>query len=160
MFIYLSGQRRPRFNARRDPSGRNKMRRYFAVIAAVAGTALLAGSAFAADLKDAEIKELISGKTIYLALDAGTVTGATGTGMIYYNPDGTALYKLPDGKTWHGTWTIKDNQGCVVWKEATNNACTRYDKAGDVITMINVATGKPRGKLVKTAAGNAENIAP
>ena len=39
-----------------------------------------------------------------------------------------------------------------------NNACTRYDKQGDTITLINIATGKARGKIVKTAPGNAENL--
>ena len=136
------------------------MRSFVTVISTLVGTACLAGSAMAADLKDAEIKELISGKTIYLELAAGTVTGATGTGAIYYNADGTALYKTGKGDIWHGAWTIKDNQGCVVWKETPNNACTRYDKQGDVITMINVATGVARGKLIKTAPGNAEKLAP
>ena len=41
------------------------MRSFVSVIATLVGTACLAGSAMAADLKDAEIKELISGKTIY-----------------------------------------------------------------------------------------------
>ena len=129
-------------------------------IATFVGTAFLAGSAMAADINDAEIKELISGKTVYLELAAGTVTGTTGTGAIYYNADGTALYKTGKGDIWHGTWTIKGNQGCVVWKETPNNACTRYDKAGDVVTLFNVATGQARGKILKTAAGNAEKLAP
>jgi hypothetical protein len=127
---------------------------------AVASTACLAGSAIAADLKDAEIKDLISGKTVYLELAAGSVTGTTGTGAIYYNPDGTVLYRTGKGDIWHGSWTIKNNQGCVVWKEIPNNACTRYDKQGDVITLINVANGQARGKISKTAAGNAEKLAP
>lgn len=121
---------------------------------------VMAGSAYAADLKDADIKELISGKSVYLELTAASVTGAAGNGVIYYAADGTALYKTAKGEMWHGTWTIKDNQGCVVWKETPNNACTRYDKQGDTITLINVATGQPRGKVTKTAAGNPEKLAP
>ena len=120
----------------------------------------LIGTALAADMTGAEIKELITGKTVYLELAAGSVTGATGQGAIYYNTDGNALYKTAKGDMWHGTWTIKDNTGCVVWKETPNNACTRYDKQGDVITLINVATGQARGKITKTAAGNAEKLAP
>ena len=46
------------------------------------------------------------------------------------------------------------------WKELPNNACTKYDKEGDTITFINAQTGQTRGKVVKTAAGNAENLAP
>jgi len=89
-----------------------------------------------------------------------SVTGAQGLGVIYYDPNGTVLYKTPKGVIWHGTWTIKDNTACVDWKESPNNPCTKYDKQGDAIMSINVATGVARGKVVKTAPGNAENLAP
>jgi hypothetical protein len=29
---------------------------------------------------------------------------------------------------------------------------------GDVVTVINVSAGQPRGKIVKTADGNVENL--
>jgi hypothetical protein len=70
------------------------------------------------------------------------------------------LYKTPKGEMWHGTWTIKDNTACNDWKELPNNACTKYEKEGDTITLINAQTGQTRGKVIKTAAGNAENLAP
>jgi hypothetical protein len=136
------------------------MRSITRTVAILAAILPLARSAMAADLSGAEIKELISDKTVFLELAAGTVTGATGTGIIYYSADGTVLYKTGKGEMWHGTWTIKDNLGCVIWKETPNNACTRYDKQGDVITLINVATGQPRGKIIKTAPGNSEKLAP
>ena len=126
---------------------------------AVAGSLCLVGSAMAADMTGAEIKEYISGKSVYLELGAGSVA-APGQGEIYYNPDGTALYKTGKGELWHGTWTIKDNTACVVWKETPNNACTRYDKTGEAISIINATTGQVRGKVTKTAAGNAEKLAP
>ena len=124
-----------------------------------AGSACLVGSAAAADMTGAEIKEYISGKTLYIDFTAASAA-APGQGMIFYAPDGSALYKTGKGDMWHGTWTIKDNTACVVWKELANNACTRYDKAGDVVSIINVATGQVRGKVTKTAAGNAEKLAP
>ena len=129
-----------------------------AVISAI-GSFFLVGSAAAADLTGAQIKELISGKSVYLENSATSTAGA-GQGVIYYAADGTALYKTGSGKILHGTWTIKDNTACIDWKEAPNNPCTRYDKQGDTITTFNVATGQPRGKVLKTAAGNAEKIAP
>ncbi len=129
----------------------------FAFIGAIG----LAASASAADLTGAEIKTLISGKTVYMEIGGGgSVTGASGPGMIYYSADGNAVFKTPKGEMWTGKWTIKDNTGCVEWKQATANACTRYDKQGDTITLINMATGQPRGKIVKTADGNAEKLAP
>jgi hypothetical protein len=120
----------------------------------------LIGSATAAEMTGAEIKELISGKSVYLELTAASVTGSAGQGVIYYAPDGSALYKTAKGVMWHGTWTMKDNTACVDWKESPNNPCTKYDKQGDTITTINVATGQARGKVLKTAAGNAEKLAP
>ena len=124
------------------------------------GASFWIGSALAADMTAAEIKELIVGKTVYLELTAASVAGAAGQGVIYYAPDGTSLYKTAKGVMWHGNWTFKDNTVCNVWKEAPSNACTGYVKNGDVITITNVTTGQVRGKVTKTAAGNAEKLAP
>jgi len=38
--------------------------------------------------------------------------------------------------------------------------CVRYDKAGDVVTVIDATSGQTRGKIVKTASGNAEKLTP
>ncbi len=109
-------------------------------------------AAAAADLTGAEIKAMISDKSVYLDIGGGGgVTGATGAAVIYYATDGTAVFRTPKREIWTGKWTIKDNTACVEWKQAPTNACTRYDKQGDTITLINVATGQPRGKIVKTA---------
>ena len=130
-------------------------------IAVVTTTSVcLIGAAAAAELTGAEIKELITGKSVYLELTAASATGTPGQGVIYYDPDGSALYKTTKGVMWHGKWTMKDNSACVDWKEAPNNPCTKYDKQGDTITIINVATGQVRGKVLKVATGNAEKLAP
>jgi len=129
------------------------------VVIAAIGSSCLIGSATAAEMTGAEIKELVSGKTVYLDLTA-SVTGTNGTGVIYYDANGTLLYKTPKGVMWHGTWTINDNTACNDWKEMPNNACSKYDKQGDAVSIINVQTGQTRGKIVKTAPGNAENLAP
>lgn len=126
---------------------------------AVIGSACLIGSATAADMTGAQIKDLISGKSVYLE-NTATSTGGAGQGVIYYAADGSALFKTAKGSIQHGTWAIKENTVCINWKEVPNNPCTRYDKQGDTITVINVATGQPRGKILKTVAGNAEKIAP
>ena len=128
---------------------------------ALAGAIGLAATASAADLTGADIKTMISGKTMYLEVGGGgTATGASGPGVIYYGADGSALYKTPKGEMWTGKWTIKDNTQCTEWKQAPSNACTRYDKQGDTVTLFNTATGLARGKIVKTADGNAEKLAP
>jgi len=125
-------------------------------IVLAASLALCATAAHASEMTGAEIKALISGNTSYLALD--TPTAGTGEGIIYYNADGTATFKTPKGAIWHGPWTVKDNTLCIDWKEMPNNPCTRYDKQGADILLINVATGKPRGKIVKVVPSNAEKL--
>ena len=129
------------------------------VVTTAIGSICLLGSATAAELTGAEIKDLISGKSVYLELTA-SITGTQGQGIIYYDPNGTALYKTPKGVMWHGTWKIDGNTACTDWKEQANNPCTKYDKQGDTISTINVATGVARGKITKSVPGNAEKLTP
>jgi len=117
-------------------------------------------SAMAAELTGPEIKDLIGGKSVYSQTTAASSTGTAGQGVIYYAADGTALYKTPSGATWHGTWVIKDNTACIDWKERPNNPCSKYDKQGDTISILNATNGEVRAKIVKIVAGNAENITP
>jgi hypothetical protein len=124
-----------------------------------AGFVCLMGPVSAAELTGAEIKDLISGKSLYMEFSAAS-TGGVGKGVIYYAADGSALYKTAPGALWRGTWTIKDNTSCTDWKESPNNPCSKWDKQGDVLTQINIATGKSRGTLVKAVAGNSEKLAP
>jgi hypothetical protein len=129
------------------------------VIGAMASFALI-GYAAAAELNGAEIKDLLSGKTIYLETTANSATGTAGQGVIYFAADGTALYKTAKGVMWHGKWEIKGDTNCSNWKEAPDAPCTKYEKQGDMISLVNAATGQVRGKITKIAAGNAEKLAP
>jgi hypothetical protein len=128
---------------------------------AVAAAAIgLFGPALAADLTGTEITALISGKTLYIETTATSAAGQAGQGVIYRAEDGTVLYRTPGGAIWHGKSEIKGNTNCIDWKERPGTGCTRYDKTGDVITIIDVTTGQIRAKIVRTAAGNAEKLAP
>ena len=80
--------------------------------------------------------------------------------MIYWAEDGSALYKTPSGAMLHGKWGVKGNTNCTDWKERPNTACTRYDKVGDTVTVFDTVSGQVRAKIVKTAPGNAEKLAP
>lgn len=120
----------------------------------------LTAPALAADLTGAEIKALLYGKTIYLETTAASVSGKAGQGVIYWAEDGTALYKTPDGAILHGKSQIKDNTNCTEWKERPGLACTRYDKQGEVITILDAKSGQVRSKIVKSTPGNPEKLAP
>jgi len=128
----------------------------------ITGTAVagLTAPAVAAELTGPEIKALLSGKTVYLEATAASSSGQAGQGVIYWAEDGTALYKTPSGAVMHGKWEIKANSNCVEWQERPNMGCVRYDKTGDVITAVDVASGQVRAKITKTAPGNAEKLAP
>jgi hypothetical protein len=80
--------------------------------------------------------------------------------VIYWNADGTALYKAPTGNMMHGKWETKGNTLCADWKERPGTGCVRYEKAGDAVTVIDAASGQTRAKIVKTAPGNAEKLTP
>jgi len=129
----------------------------FIVAAGVVG---LISSAFAADMTGAQIKTFLSGNTVYLQTTAASASGQAGQGIIYWATDGTALYKTPSGAMMHGKWQIKENTNCTEWKERPGTGCVRYDKTGDTVTVIDVASGQSRAKIVKTAAGNAEKLTP
>jgi hypothetical protein len=109
-----------------------------------------------------EIKAHSIGKTQYVELGAGSVTGQSGQGVIYRAEDGTAIYKTPSGAIWTGTWEFKGNTLCSTWKQATTPGptCSRYDKTGDAVTVLDATTGAVRVKVLKTAPGNAEKLAP
>jgi hypothetical protein len=130
------------------------------VVTTAIATICMLGSAAAAELTGAEIKELISGKSLYLETTSASVTGTPGQGVLYYAADGTALYKTPKGGMWHGTWKIVGNTTCTDWKEAPNNPCVKYEKQGDTTSIVHAATGQTRAKVLRIAAGNAENLAP
>jgi hypothetical protein len=129
-------------------------------IMVVTGVVGIISSAFAADMTGAEIKAYLSGKTAYLEATAASAGGAAGQGVIYWAADGTALYKTPTGAMLHGKWEVKGNTNCTDWKERPGTGCVRYDKAGDVVTVIDVGSGQTRAKIVKTAPGNAEKLMP
>ena len=120
----------------------------------------LIGSARATEMTGSEIKAFNSGKTVYLETTAASATGKAGQGVIYWAADGTALYKTPSGAMWHGKWEIKGNTACADWKEKPNNPCVRYDKTGEAVTVLDSLSGQTRAKVVKTAPGNAEKLAP
>jgi hypothetical protein len=139
------------------------MRSYILVIFATSAAAIAAVSpASAADMTAAEIKASAIGVTQYVELGAASVTGQAGQGMIYRAEDGTVLYKTPKGAIWSGTWEFKGNTLCTTRKQATTPGatCSRYEKTGDTISVFDAATGALRVKVLKTAPGNAEKLAP
>jgi hypothetical protein len=126
----------------------------------VAIAAGMTPSAQAADMTGAEIKLFLAGKTAYLETTAASAGGQAGQVVIYWVDDGTALYKTPAGVVMHGKWEVKGNTNCTEWKERPNTGCVRYDKTGDVVTVVDVNTGQVRAKIVKTAPGNVEKLGP
>jgi hypothetical protein len=127
---------------------------------AAAASVCLIGPAMAAEMTGAELKEFHSGKTVYAETTAASASGSSGQSVLYFAPDGTVLYKTPKGAMWHGTWAVKGNTLCNDWKENPNTPCRKYDKQGDVISVINSENGQAVAKIVKTAPGNAENLKP
>ena len=72
------------------------MRLIGSVVIIVAGSIALSGSAMAADMTGAAIKELISGKTVYVELTEAP-PAELGRGVIYYAPSSAELYTTAMG---------------------------------------------------------------
>ncbi len=131
------------------------MRVPFFALAAFVATAPLA--AHAADLTAAQIQDMTLGKTLYMNFEANTTAGQ-GAGFIYYPDAKSVILKTPTGAIWHGVRTVKGDTVCIEWKEQPNTGCTRFDKTGDVMTLIRIDTNKPRGTVTKVVAGNPERL--
>jgi hypothetical protein len=128
---------------------------------AAIGVGALVSSAFAADMTGAEIKAFLTGNTAYLETTTASASGQAGQVVIYWGKDGTALYRTPSGTMMHGKWQTKGNTNCTEWKERPGTGCVRYEKEADnTVTVIDATSSKTRAKIVKTAPGNAEKLAP
>jgi hypothetical protein len=125
----------------------------------IIATCTLGEKVLAADMNGADIKTLLVGNTAYLETTAASASGQAGQSVIFWNADGTAINKTASGTIMPGTWEIKANTLCAVWKEKPMG-CVRFDKAGDVVTLIDVASGQVRAKISRTAAGNVEKLTP
>lgn len=137
------------------------MKTRYAVALAAAFWVGIGSVACAADMTGAEIKAFLSGKTSYLETTAASVAGQVGQAKMFLAEDGTVFYKKPDDGMLHGKWEIRGNTLCIDWKDTPDkNACARYDKTGDTVTILDGATGQVRAKIVKTASGNAEQLMP
>ena len=129
-------------------------------VVVAAGMISFVTSAFAAEMTGAEIRGLFSDMTAYIETTTASGSGSAGRSIIFWAGDGTALYKTPSGAMMHGRWSIKDNTLCAEWKERPNTGCIRYDKVGETVTAYDAKTGELRAKILKTAPGNAEKLAP
>jgi hypothetical protein len=130
------------------------------VAVATAATIGLITTALAAEMTGAEVTTFFSGKTAYIDTTAASGSGTAGQSVIYWASDGAALYKTPSGAMFHGRWEIKANTLCAEWKERPNTGCIRYDKTGETVTAYDAKSGELRAKILKTAPGNAEGLAP
>ena len=128
--------------------------------ASISVIALLSTPAIAADMTGDELGKFLIGRTYYLEVTAGGTLAHSGRAILYFSPDGVVLNRIPSGKIQQGAWTIDGNTVCVTWKDLPPNPCSRYDKQGDVVTVINIATGQSRGRIIKTADGIVENFKP
>src|SRR5262249_41533924 len=65
-----------------------------------------AGPACADSLSADQIRQLISGKTVYMETTANSETGTAGAAHQFFAADGSVLFKTAKGELWTGTWSI------------------------------------------------------
>jgi hypothetical protein len=129
------------------------------LLVAVGCFLFLIASAAAAQMTGPQIRTFISGNSVYVKL-LSAPAGTANKGVIYYAPDGIALYKAGTDRVWHGRWTIVQNTSCVDWAEEPGNPCSKYERRRGKVTIINVTTGAPRGIVVRVRRANVENLVP
>ncbi len=117
-------------------------------------------AAAAAEMTADEIKAFVSGNTVYIQTAVTSSTGDAGPGAVYYHPAGTVLYKTPKGQVWHGSWALRGDKFCVEWSEAKEYPCAQFERHGRAVIMVSLESGLLRAKVLRTAPGNAEQLAP
>ena len=135
------------------------MRVYKSAAIASMAWACMAETASAEEMTGEEITKLISGKTVYFDLTTASTAGV-GKGIIYFGLEGSVLYKRPKGESWHGKWSPRANMLCIDWKELPSNPCSKWDKQGETITILNSANNHIRATVSKVADGNIEKMVP
>lgn len=103
-----------------------------------------------------QLDGLLTGNTLYVELPPDTQGGATC--MLYHGADGRAALKLPAGLTLVGSWSLKDSHYVVDWENGPKNGLWALDKSDGAISLIEIASGKPRGRVTKLVPGNPEGI--
>ncbi len=123
---------------------------------AASATTAIAGETV---LDSAQLDGLLTGNTLYLAIPAGGPGGPDGgTAPFLYGADGKAAVKLPAGTTLVGKWEIWNDRYCVDWDNGPKNSCTQMLKSRGAISMIDPATGEPRGTVENIVPGNPESL--
>lgn len=107
-----------------------------------------------------ELRQFLVGRTYFLETTAGGTLAQSGQAVLYFASGGIVINRIPSGKIQQGTGTIKDGTVCVMWKDLPPNPCSRYDKQGDVVTVINAQTEQARGRIIKSVDGNVEGLKP
>ena len=120
----------------------------------------LTESAHAADMTGAEIKAFLAGKTAYLETTAASAGGQAGQVVIIGAMTARRSTRRLAGGVMQGKWEVKGNTNCTEWKERPDTGRVRYDKTGDVVTVVDVNSGQVRAMILKTVPGNAEKLGP
>lgn len=144
-----------------------------AMLAALAGTMVLAGSGVApaantvaqvsypAPGKEPQARmefppgaTPISGAEIVAALSDHTAM-LPGGFVEYYAPDGT-VHGLAEGKHYGGHWAVRDGNFCTLLQDSDSDVCSPVEKRGD--TLYWSVDGEPQASPVTIVAGNPEGL--
>jgi hypothetical protein len=104
-----------------------------------------------------QIDALIRGSTIYQQLAEGSPLGV-GEVAFYFEADGRAAARMPDGKVRTGVWRIDGNQYRVDWDGGLQNSRSSLTKANGSIVVRNATDGTTRSTINKIVPGNVEGL--
>jgi hypothetical protein len=108
---------------------------------------------FANQLNNAQLDEMMRGKTLYL--EEPTSGGEI---VLWYSNEGIAMARLPSGNLLNGTWSIKNNLSCIVWSYSPKDSCSKLVKYQDRLELKENNTDRLLGTVTKISLGNSEGL--
>jgi hypothetical protein len=83
--------------------------------------------------------------------------GAPEEAAMYYQSDGDAHIRLPDGTVMHGRWAVNDRGYNVDWRDGPSGSWT-FDYTPGRIVYVD-KDGKAQGPITRIVPGDAAGIA-
>jgi len=101
----------------------------------------------------AQLDALMTGNTVYL-----TEPNSGGEIVLWYGADGKAMARLPSKSMLDGTWSIKGDSSCIVWRYSPKDSCSKLIKRADEMVLLEADTNRLLGTVTRIVPTNVENL--
>ena len=102
-------------------------------------------------LSNSALAPLLTGNTLYVALDGG------GEAVVHYGSDQTSHMRLPGGKRMTGRWSLRDDGYHVAWRDGPEGDW-HIDHVPGRFAYLD-GTREKRGEVSRIVPGDPEGFA-